>query len=119
MSRLEAVIALIQQGGMRGVIWIDGSFLTEKLNPDDVDILLAITIDEYRSMDEKQKDFFDWFRANSLYEQYKCDNYGVLIGAQIAEAEYMYAYWLKQFGFSRGDQMKGLAVITVPFLVVP
>jgi len=119
MDRLEAVISLIQQNGMRGDIWIDGSFLTEKLNPDDVDILLTINVAEYRRMTARQVKFFDWFRTTSLREQYKCDNYGVLLDPSAAEAEYMFAYWLKQFGFSRGEQMKGLAVISVPFVVMP
>lgn len=104
---------------MRGAVWIDGSFLTEKLNPDDIDILLSIDVNEYNSMTLAQRQFFDWFRTNSLYDDYRLDNYGVVLDRNVPEAEYMYAYWLKQFGFSRGEHMKGVAVINIPFLVTP
>jgi hypothetical protein len=68
-------------------------------------------------MNAAQLNFFNWFRTTSLKDQYKCDNYGVLLDPSQAEADYMFAYWLKQFGFSRGEHMKGLAVISLPFLV--
>jgi hypothetical protein len=119
MDRLEAVISLMQQNGMRGDIWIDGSFVTEKLNPYDVDLMLWVKLDDYRRMTPAQLSFFNWFRTTSLKNQYKCDNYGVILDRSQAEAEYMFAYWLKQFGFSRSEHMKGLAVIKLPFLVMP
>jgi hypothetical protein len=31
----------------------------------------------------------------------------------------MFAYWLRQFGFSRKGEMKGIALIRVPFLLSP
>lgn len=117
MLGLTAVIDLIQRGRMRGKIWIDGSFVTEKLNPDDADLILVIEESVRRQMDQQQIDFIQMFSETSFYDQYKCDNY-VLVKDGSIESEYIYAYWLRQFGFSRGDQMKGLAVISVPFLVV-
>jgi hypothetical protein len=42
MTHLEQIIDRINASGIRGEIWVDGSFLTEKLNPEDVDVLLAI-----------------------------------------------------------------------------
>lgn len=117
MSRLEDVISMIQRNGMRGEIWIDGSFLTEKLNPDDVDIVLVVHSSEYMRMNSSERRFFDWFRATSLYDTHRCDNYILIRDDTIPEFEYMYAYWVKQFGFSRGNNMKGLAVIQIPFVV--
>lgn len=103
---------------MRGQIWLDGSFVTEKLNPDDADLILVLEASEYRQMDTQQVEFFKQFSSISLYKKYKCDNYVLVRNAGI-ESEYLYAYRLRQFGFSRGDQMKGLAVINVPFVVTP
>lgn len=43
MSLLEDVIVMMQQARMRGEIWLVGSFTTEKMNPDDVDLLLVVS----------------------------------------------------------------------------
>lgn len=118
MVNLRNILAQMQSQGMRGDVWVDGSFLTEKLNPDDVDLVLVVSGDEYMAMTPSSRNFFQWFSTNSLYDRYKCDNYG-FVNDKAAEAEYAYAFWLRQFGFSRGQDMKGLAVIKLPFLVMP
>lgn len=115
-DNLSKIVSQIQQNGMKGEVWIDGSFLTEKLNPDDSDIILVVDSSEHSKMDANQRKYFDWFNAVSLYDNFRCDNY-TLIRDNSAFGEWNYAYWLRQFGFSRADQMKGLAVIKVPFLV--
>jgi hypothetical protein len=119
MERLDALINLINQNRMVGEIWIDGSFLTSKINPDDVDLILVLSPATHGTMDAQQLAFFDWFCTNNLYQSHRCDNYGIILDRSAAEGEWMYVYWLRQFGFSRGDQMKGVAVTTVPFLVTP
>ena len=118
MANLRKILAEMQAQGMRGDVWVDGSFLTEKLNPDDVDIVLVVSGDEFLAMGPRSRTFFQWFSTTSLYDTHKCDNYG-FVKDQAAESEYAYAFWLKQFGFSRGEDMKGLAVIKLPFLVLP
>jgi hypothetical protein len=118
MAGLERVIEAIQVAGIRGEVWIDGSFLTEKLNPDDSDIILVLTKDELSKMDAKQLEFIRQFASSNLSTTHKCDNY-VLVRDDTVFAEWNYAYWLRQFGFSRSDQMKGLAVVKLPFLVMP
>src|SRR5690606_34879118 len=100
-------------------LWVDGSFVTDKLNPDDVDLAFVISAAAFRSMDIRQRQFFDWFRATSLKGQYKCDNYCFVHDEVVPEAEWLRAYWLRQFGFSRASEMKGLAVVKVPFVVMP
>lgn len=119
MGNLGCLIDLINQSRIRGDLWIDGSFLTQKLNPDDVDLIFVVPIAEYQAMDSQQQAFFAWYRNNSLYDQYRCDNFHLIRDSVHPINEFSYAYWLRQFGFSRSDQMKGLAVIKVPFLVTP
>lgn len=89
------------------------------LNPDDVDLVLVIKAKVFLKLDGAQRSFCDWFRTSSLYERYKCDNYFLIEEDGRPEGEWFYAYWLRQFGFSRADEMKGLAVVKVPFLVMP
>lgn len=119
MRSVEAVIALINQQAISGEIWIDGSFLTEKLNPDDADIAFLIPGTVLRSLNAAQRSFFDSFCKTSYYEQFRIDNYGVAIDAGAPNGQWLYAYWLRQFGFSRAEEMKGILQIPVPFVVMP
>jgi hypothetical protein len=118
MANVRAILEQMQRQGIRGDVWLDGSFLTEKLNPDDVDIVLVVSGKELKAMPSKTRAFFDWFRTTNLYDSHRCDNYAFVYD-EGPEAEYLFAYWLRQFGFSRGQDMKGLAVVKLPFLVVP
>jgi hypothetical protein len=119
MQNLEAKITEINRQAIAGEIWIDGSFLTEKLNPDDADIALIISRATYAGLSRSQKAYFDLFRGQSLYDQFRIDNYGIVLDPTQADGHWLYAYWLKQFGFSRADEMKGILRIHVPFVVSP
>lgn len=118
MTLLEEVISMMQQARMRGQLWIDGSFTTQKLNPDDVDVILVVPAEDFIGMDAQQLAFINWFRGNSLKQSHKCDNYFFIRNSDNAINEYTYAYWLRQFGFSRANEMKGFAVVNLPFLVM-
>lgn len=126
MENLNNVIDRINTSKITGSLWIDGSFLTEKLNPDDVDILFSVSLSTYLAFNPIQGRFFEWFRKTSLYQDYGCDNYAAICDNYAAihdpsrpEGEWLFAYWLRQFGFSRDNRIKGLAVVKVPFLVSP
>ena len=118
MRNVEATVAQVNQQGIPGDLWVDGSFLTEKLNPDDADVAFVITSTSFRGMTVAQRAYFDQFRSFSLYPQYRIDNYGIAID-NTSVGQWVYAYWLRQFGFSRSDEMKGILQIRVPFLVTP
>ncbi|MBZ5601829.1 MAG: hypothetical protein LAO79_05935 [Acidobacteriia bacterium] len=42
MAGLEAIYEQAQSLGIDGEIWLDGSFLTEKINPEDADFILVV-----------------------------------------------------------------------------
>jgi hypothetical protein len=117
MANLERIIAQINDHGITADIWIDGSFLTEKLNPDDVDIALVISRTAFEALSARQRIFFEYFRDTSFYNDLKIDNYGVVID-DTEDGQWMYSYWLRQFGFSRRDLPKGILKVSVPFLVM-
>lgn len=119
MQNLELKIAEINYQSIPGQIWIDGSFLTEKINPDDADIALILSRTTHRGLSLAQRTWFNQFRGTSLYDQYRIDNYGIVLDPNQAEGHWLFAYWLKQFGFSRSDEMKGIVRIQVPFVVRP
>ena len=43
MSGLEALLRKLKDGGIVGNLWVDGSFLTQKSDPGDVDLLLHMS----------------------------------------------------------------------------
>lgn len=119
MTHLEQIVGRINNSGIHAEIWVDGSFLTEKLNPEDVDVLLAVDARTYAAMSPAQRAFFRGFQAVSLFPSHYCDNYAAVIDPARADGEWLHAYWLRQFGFSRADAMKGIVTIQTPFLVTP
>jgi len=117
MSNLEKMIEKINHSAIAGTIWVDGSFLTEKLNPDDADIVFVISRDAYRAMTVPQRQFWQWYKQNDFYDSHRVHNHWAILDPQDASGEYVYAYWLRQFGFSRGDKIKGIASVSVPHVV--
>lgn len=110
MANLDELVSLLLKANVPGKIWIDGSFVTGKPNPDDVDFLLEMSEAERLAMDPEANRVFEWFAQSKLQPSHKLDNY-YLVRSDAPEAEYLYAYWLRQFGFSRAQEMKGIVVI--------
>jgi hypothetical protein len=63
MANLESQIATINQTGIPGEVWIDGSLLTEKLNPEDADIIWVLQRSTYLTLSPPQRQHFDAFRS--------------------------------------------------------
>lgn len=119
MSGLEEVLSLLQQNQIHGEVWINGSFTTEKLNPDDSDIVLVVDASVARAFSPQQRAFYTRFANSDFKPQYCCDNYAMIRDTSDPRNDWVIAYWLRQFGFSRANEMKGLAVVQLPFLVRP
>lgn len=114
MNGLRIVISRLAAARIAGELWINGSFLTEKIDPRDSDVVLAA---DNRYVDIGctllQGKTLDWISSN-LKAKHLCDSY-VFFNypkghAYEAVGEWMRAYWIKQFGFSRSEQPKGIAV---------
>jgi hypothetical protein len=116
MANLEGIISRLNQAAMKAELWIDGSFLTEKLNPEDVDLVVCVDGRDSASFDVAQRAALDWVQTGNLWERYGCDAYAFVRNRR-PEDEWIYAYWLRQFGFSRANEMKGLAVVRLPYLL--
>lgn len=103
-------------------VWIDGSFVTKKENPNDVDILVFVNLDDFAKFAEEE-DGFDLIK-----EQHPCvDAYFSIfindIGFQSLD-EKMQAiivnrrnYWKGQYGFDREDNPKGIVVLNAAEIV--
>lgn len=122
MDGLERVIARLNSTGLKMDVWVNGSFLTQKLNPDDVDFAARIEEAEWRAADANQKSAVRWLNVTDLKPDHRCDAYAFVEFDQNSVAvsggwEWDRAYWLRQFGFSRSDGKKGLAVLKLPFII--
>jgi hypothetical protein len=116
MNTVTMVISLINRVSIPARLWIDGGFLTEEENPEHCCLMLVLVESVYRRMSVDQREFFDWFRAVSLFEKYNCYNYAIVLDADRDDFETIHNFWLRQYGFHHEKYRKGVAEILVPTL---
>lgn len=116
MQGLQKLLDRLSDGGISAEIWVNGSFLTEKRDPRDVDIVFRLPIHVYEEGTMEQKELLDWVRDNRKSD-YHCDSYVFYIfpdgDSRAVLNDYLHAYWIRQFGFSRGQDFKGIAVLNI------
>lgn len=116
---LVAVILELNKAGITGELWIDGSFVTTKIDPMDVDMLLRVQAGLYDS-DAAKRAAVDWASSANLLDSHLCDSYRWVeysVGHPLfADSEADREYWTDWFGHSRPPKKtpKGLVVIDLP-----
>lgn len=117
MDGLEQVVQRIIVEKLEGEIWIDGSFLTKKIDPDDSDLILIMQADFFNQATPSQQATTEWLTTD-LYRSHLCHSHVLLLNpsghAEYDDSVWWHAYWLRQFGFSRKDEPKGIVLITTP-----
>ena len=104
-EKLCALVEAIAGAGVEGHIWVDGSFVTNKEDPNDVDIVLWIA--NYDTLPPSQER-----RIGAILKQEKehrdngCDLY------PSPPTKYWLDYWQGQFGTDRTGNPKG--IVTMP-----
>lgn len=116
MAGLETLIARLEREAISAEIWIDGSFVTKKENPTDVDLVAVVQSEFVDRATEDQVSTLRWISTNLrstllchsfLHVEYDpFDRLGQI-------SLWRRSYWIKQFGFGRNDGLKGIAVIRV------
>jgi hypothetical protein len=116
MNGLEYVLGELARVGVSAEVWIDGSFVTQKINPEDADIVLKIDAAVYDGGTDEQRRVIDWVGDN-LKASHHCDSYVFYEYPDTDPnrdlGEWMRAYWIRQFGFDRSDNCKGLARLRI------
>jgi hypothetical protein len=109
----------LTEESIKSEVWIDGSFLTTKIDPDDVDIVVIIEaqhvpVDTAASAWEILQRIVD----QDFDQPLRCDSYlycDVPSGhPQYLENEVWRAYWIRPFCFTRKTETKGLVVVRTP-----
>lgn len=117
MLLFEEIVQKIIAERIESKIWIDGSFMTKKTDPLDVDICLCIQSVFVDNANIQQQDVLKWINGD-LSNSHLCDSY-IFVEypkghKREAETTWGNAYWIRQFGFTRKDEHKGIAVIETP-----
>src|SRR5690242_1026672 len=64
MEGLEKIVQRLVADAIEADIWVDGSFATKKIDPDDSDILVLITSDFFARATAPQKATIDWLNTD-------------------------------------------------------
>ena len=95
-------------------IWLDGSYVTNKLNPNDLDLLVFLNVEDWIKFNEdncieklRDNHLLDAYVAisstNENLEKVSQDDSNVIINQR--------NYWRGQCGYDRNDNPKGIIVI--------
>ncbi len=117
MSGLEQIVEQFESCDVTGELWIDGSFVAKKIDPEDVDALLCVDANLYDTWSPKQQDAVDEFESANLKTSHHCDSYVLREYSKAHplhnQGEWDRSYWIKQFGFSRGEDRKGIVSVEI------
>ena len=97
-------------------LWVDGSFLTEKIDPDDVDLVIEIDIDHLNAATPAAHAFINRLINLELHLEPRKLHTFLIYTAPIGHVEYangvmLKARWQKDFGFSlKKKTPKGIPV---------
>jgi hypothetical protein len=119
MSTISMIGRLVNEASIPARLWIGGDFLTERENPQACSLAIVLVETVYASLSSDQLEFFEWFRNSSLVDQYKCETYGLVLDAGRNDWEFLYAYWLNQYGLGRQSTSTGVIEVLMPTLIKP
>lgn len=120
---LRRIVDLLVNAGVRGELWVDGSYLSRKIEPGDVDIVLNVDLGFLAGASVAQQAMISGFNSSDrtlraeIKRDYSCDSYffcDVPIGHPLYPGIDMRQYWLSQFGSDRSGNAKGIAVLSIP-----
>ncbi len=93
--------------------WIDGSFVTKKLNPIDIDLVTFVDFEGYRAKERE----IDKIRAKRIKRDNLVDGYFIAVYPQDHRLGKLYEIeckkWLFEFGTSKDNKDKGILQINL------
>ena len=111
LEYIQALGDVLMQVGYKGSwrLWINGSFTTNKLNPNDVDVL-SLLDDE--AVLHQHKNWFEPLFGQNAFQTYQTDAY-FLLNTNTAQAQELASYWTDQFGTDRNGAKKGIIELLI------
>lgn len=109
VQKFLLVLDTLKNMGVKFELWLDGSFSTQKVEPEDIDILCIAETKDLNSLDiNKQNELRNLLNKSVTKARYGCEIYFV-DNSNIN----MKSYWRGWFGFSRDDKPKGIPRLIV------
>ena len=90
-------------------LWINGSFTTNKLNPNDVDVLSLL---DNEAVLHQYKNLVEPLFGQNSFRKYKTDAY-FLLNDGTNQAQELLSYWIDQFGTDRNGAKKGIIEVII------
>lgn len=112
------LLALIKQAGLSCDIWVDGSFLTQKIDPDDVDFVVEVPISALTAPSIEQQEILNQLSLMAYCKTFRMHSF-VIYSAPIGHKAFgkcqaARSYWEGAFGKSYiKKEPKGIAVVEV------
>ena len=116
------MVERILSSGITGDLWVDGSFITQKIEPGDIDIVLNLDSGFLAQATPTQMASLHWLGTTDatvraqMKHDYSCDAYAfcdIPAGQPGHPGIDLRQYWLNQFGIDRSGASKGIAVLSV------
>jgi hypothetical protein len=123
MAGLQSILDRIKELDMVCEVWLDGSFITQKVEPDDVDFIVFAPMAILQTENPQLAEFIDWMNDNEDEPKklFKCHTQIVFEDAQNQYANDLIGdtrkHYEEVFGFSVSThEPKGIVVLnlTVP-----
>lgn len=106
---LRKYLDALKKVGVPIEVWIDGSFSTLKIDPNDVDLVIFAHSNHVNSLDEQKRQLLAWLCDRvSIKTQFGCD---VLFS--LAEDINQRSYWRGWYGYDRLERPKGIGKLMV------
>lgn len=107
---LEVYLNYLRDTGIQATVWVAGSFVTEKLNPDDIDAVIIYDESSVNRTAGQQREKVDFLLNTDLVYA----KFGIHIDGVISHNESQIRYYRKLFGTLRDEvSPKGIAVLRI------
>jgi hypothetical protein len=111
MQGFQRILDDLERLQIRADIVVDGSFLTQEIDPDDIDFAVVVSPELYESCSLEQLKYLEWIRDDrSMQSTHLCDPY-LCVEYQEEDPEYFdgiqnRAFWVNLYAES-GDFARG------------
>ena len=115
---LSVIVRVLSDAGVNGHLWVDGSFLTQKIDPADVDCVLRLWGPWVAQVTPNQIAALKWFSEPNRQADHSCHTFVFVEWpeghSEHARGSELRDYWRRWFGRSRSGNDKGIASVRLP-----
>ena len=110
IAGLQDYLDCIRKYSIDYEIWIDGSFVTKKENPRDIDMVVFASNIQIQSIPISMREELELLLVGRSHIRQK---FGLDVLFAVSEDKEMRSYWRGWYGFDRNEHPKGIARIFI------